>query len=80
MSGGVDPCRGDSGGPLVCKGVLVGVTNWGYKECGTPKKPGVYADVYYYRDWILRGGGIKIGSAGWVLIISLVVNSFLQNL
>lgn len=49
--GSVDSCQGDSGGPLVCNGKLTGVISWGF-ECGLPKLPGVYTDVYYYSDWI----------------------------
>ena len=61
---GVDSCQGDSGGPLVCdikapgddKGsaVLVGVTSWG-GVCGVAGSPGVYANVHYFREWILDG-------------------------
>ena len=66
--GGKDSCQGDSGGPLVCdikapgddKGsaVLVGVTSWG-GVCGASGSPGVYANVHYFRDWILDGKCIK---------------------
>jgi secreted trypsin-like serine protease len=31
---------------------LTGVVSWGEKECGRPNKPGVYANVVWYKDWI----------------------------
>lgn len=47
----VDSCQGDSGGPLICDGVITGIVSFGI-GCGERGSFGVYADVYYYRNWI----------------------------
>nr|XP_034193628.1 trypsin beta-like [Osmia lignaria] len=56
-AGGKDSCQGDSGGPLFLGGNLVGIVSWGM-GCGTPKFPGVYTDVSYYRQWVRQNAGV----------------------
>lgn len=44
----------DSGGPLVCDNQLVGLASFGL-QCGASlDHPGVFVDIFYYREWILQ--------------------------
>lgn len=56
-NGITDVCQGDSGGPLTCNNKLVGLASFGVR-CGFAMEfPGVFADVYFYRDWINANSG-----------------------
>lgn len=54
-----DSCTGDSGGPAVIDDELVGIISWGY-SCGSPEYPGVYTQVYRYREWIAENTGLEL--------------------
>ena len=59
--GVASPCQGDSGGPLVRETndgyQLIGVVSWGPVGCIKKRKPFVFADVFYYLDWIEENVG-----------------------
>ncbi|GAB1294738.1 Serine protease 44 [Apodemus speciosus] len=71
---GGDACQGDSGGPMVCEfnntWVQVGIVSWGL-GCGRFGYPGVYTEVSYYRDWIVK----ELSRAScWIPSIFLVLS------
>ena len=59
---GKDACQGDSGGPLICsmneKAILAGVVSHG-SGCGEAGKPGIYAKMDFFKEW-LKSGYISI--------------------
>jgi len=61
---GKDSCQGDSGGPMTVdnngKQELIGAVSFGI-GCAEGGLYGVYADVYYYLDWI---NGVVEGEGG----------------
>ena len=65
------PCQGDSGGPLVCQkgnnAVITGVVSWGSGCSSSSFKPGIFAKVTYFLDWI---------KANMVIIIYLTMYIF----
>ena len=50
---GKDSCLGDIGGPMACDGKLCGIVSSG-RGCGYEGFPGVYTEVAYFVDWIIK--------------------------
>lgn len=79
-NGITDVCQGDSGGPLTCDNKLVGLASFGVR-CGYAIEfPGVFADVYYYRDWINENSGAeKTNERKKFFILIGLVTTFIQR-
>ncbi|XP_059204094.1 transmembrane protease serine 9 [Centropristis striata] len=77
--GGKDSCQGDSGGPMVSKqgGVWIqsGIVSFG-EGCALAERPGVYARVSQYQDWI--NGHITSNRPGYVTFTSTGTDSDLS--
>jgi secreted trypsin-like serine protease len=60
LAGGQDSCNSDSGGPAFVNRdnelFLLGATSWG-DGCARPNRPGVYAFLPNYFDWVLSIAG-----------------------
>lgn len=44
---------------MVCNGILTGVVSGGH-GCAEPLLPGVYADIFYYLNWILDKSDVVV--------------------
>ncbi|XP_006868904.1 PREDICTED: serine protease 44 [Chrysochloris asiatica] len=75
---GKDSCQGDSGGPLVCEfnhtWMQVGIVSWGI-GCGQKGVPGVYTEISFYKDWLIRqlNQASSLNPAAFLLLLLLLV-------
>lgn len=67
----------DSGGPLECNGLLVGLASFG-AQCGASlNHPGVFVDIYFYRNWIIdnwNGVTMQKSQKTSILVFTLFIN------
>ena len=73
-AGGRDSCQGDSGGGLICRDQLAGIVSFGH-GCALPGYPGVYTEVYYYRDWIKENGSARAKPLVAISMLSLMIST-----
>ncbi|XP_038211453.1 trypsin V-B-like [Zerene cesonia] len=48
-----DTCKGDSGGGVMWHSMVIGIVSHG-DGCAKKGKPSLYANVWYFRNWIQR--------------------------
>lgn len=63
--------QGDSGGGFICEGHLSGVVSFGL-GCGNSQYPGVYTNVYRYKNWITENASSVNGPTLCVILIGLL--------
>lgn len=44
---------------MICDNILTGIVSGGY-GCAHPQTPGLYSDIFYFKDWITDGEYIEI--------------------
>lgn len=73
-SDGEDAGEGDSGGPLTCDGQLVALVSFGYiTEGGRKPAFGVYADIPYYRNWIIENRSSSMTNVSICILFSSLI-------
>jgi len=76
----IDVCQGDSGGGLTCDGKLVGLASFGV-QCGLQIYfPGVFVNVYYYKDWIMDNWSAASAMAHSKFVLLLILTYHVVHL
>lgn len=78
LSGGRASCEGDNGGPLVYSGSIFGIVSHG-DGCGRVNRPGIYTDVYYYREWIQENSGVNLSVSKYIFGLSILIGWNIMN-